>query len=92
MRYAATLPESGNLEYNTQNCVEPLRITRHCQYCNLVEWCCGQSVFVCFPRWEILPLILCSRLKPKKNARELGVDPLVVVVVVGSGGGGVTML
>ncbi len=42
--YAATLPESGNFEYNARNCVEPLRITRHRQYCDSAEWCCGQSV------------------------------------------------
>ena len=33
-----------NLEYNARNCIEPLRITRHRQYCNSVEWRCGQSV------------------------------------------------
>ncbi len=32
------------LEYNARNYCNPLRITRHRQYCNSAEWRCGQSV------------------------------------------------
>jgi len=44
VRYTATLPELGLFGIQRSKCVQPLRITRHSQYCDSAEWCCGQSV------------------------------------------------